>query len=223
MAIRKTTEVKYVDEERGFEYEFEPVEDSIQVETTTEGFTVQYLSQDEHPMSPDEMDDDGLFLVQYHRQFHVENKNVNQDDLAEYYQLEGEFPELNAEYDNGEFAGARALAEKYWIFPVTAYIHSGVSLHLGTGAGWDQSKSGAVLVKKADFGSGGVQFEYSEERARTMAESLIETWNQYLSGDVYGIVKEYFDKDKMPTGEVDSCWGFYGLDDAREALKDGDY
>jgi hypothetical protein len=51
-----------------------------------------------------------------------------------------------------------------------------------------------------------------------LVESIVEVWNQYLSGDIWG----YCIKDS--SGEVlDSCFGFYGFDycksEAIEAAK----
>lgn len=36
---------------------------------------------------------------------------------------------------------------------------------------------------------------------------MIDEWNQYLSGDVYGF--KLLDENQ---NEIDSCWGFYGSD-----------
>lgn len=47
---------------------------------------------------------------------------------------------------------------------------------------------------------------------------MVEEWNQCLSGDVYGIIKETYDKDKNQVDQ-ESVWGFYGYDYAIEALK----
>ena len=86
-----------------------------------------------------------------------------------------------------------------------------------------------------------------EDKAKEYAEGLMETWNQYLSGDVWGFIvekpnttysisKEDFDT-LITTGtftsdnflkvidvedeweEVDSCWGFYGQDAAINEAK----
>jgi len=48
--------------------------------------------------------------------------------------------------------------------------------------------------------------------------SLVESWNEYLGGDVYGCVKETYDKNKKQIDQ-DSCWGFYGYKYALEELK----
>ncbi len=65
-----------------------------------------------------------------------------------------------------------------------------------------------------------VSFDEIEEQAKDAAEVLIETWNQYLSGDVYGYRLFYnpadLNEDEIDDmDELDSCWGFYG-DDVKE-------
>jgi hypothetical protein len=47
------------------------------------------------------------------------------------------------------------------------------------------------------------------QQAIEILESEVKMYSQYLSGDVYGYV----------VGE-ESCWGFYGIDAAREAAKE---
>lgn len=71
---------------------------------------------------------------------------------------------------------------------------------------WEDA-NGWIFATQETADMTGVPAEKYEEALR----QDLETWNTYLSGDVYGIVVE--DADGR---EVDSCWGFYGLDYARE-------
>lgn len=109
---------------------------------------------------------------------------------------------------------AMDYVKKYHIFPLEAYIHSGVRLYLSGGCAvdraWDVSQLGMVFVSKKEW-----RMKKSAEKA---ARGLIETWNAYLSGDVYGIVREDYDKNKTRIGG-EECWGFYGYDYALKALK----
>jgi hypothetical protein len=96
------------------------------------------------------------------------------------------------------------------VFPVFAYIHSGVSLSLGRttypfSCGWDTSMKGFMLIKQQ-------KGTYHRESARKMAEGLIETWNMYLSGDVYGYNSKY-----------GGCWGFYGEDGKKCMIEEAKY
>lgn len=103
----------------------------------------------------------------------------------------------------------------YYIFPLSALIHSGVYLSLSYSfpsdpGGWDTSHVGAVFASKKEW--------ESKESAYKAAKSLVGTWNQYLSGDVYGIVVERYDNNKQQI-DHDAVWGYYGYEYALKALK----
>ncbi len=229
-----------------FELVHEPVEDSITVTKTAEGWEVRYLVQDEAAEAPE--GDDNAFLVHYHRDFHVTRDNiVTRDDIANWYRKTfddyGEWEgcekcdgtgvvntATNNTVDGGEAADCPACggkgeifkvpddipqAAKFWIFPVAAYIHSGVALSMGSGGHfpdfqWDVSHVGAVLLSKEEWPE--------EGKAQDYARGVVGEWNQFLSGDVYGIVRETYDKLKRQQDE-NSCWGFFGRKWAEEALR----
>jgi hypothetical protein len=212
--IKKIVKTRFVDEEEGFEYYHEPVEDSVTIKKTPEGYEARYLVQDSDPMPPDDCDDDNLFLVNYHRDFDVRrDKIITKDDLVNWYRKT--FDDYKEDPEDENEIGKFPLEEKYHIFPLSCLVHSGVWLSLRhsfdcDSQGWDTSHVGAVLVSIEEWPDAGKAIE--------AAESLIEQWNQYLSGDVYGIVKETYDKEKTPIDE-NSCWGFYGHKYALEELK----
>lgn len=221
MSIRKQVTTKYFDENEQ-EYVFEPIEDTVSIKPSADNvgeFILKYLTIDEQPTSPDEYaDDNTAFLVHYHRDFWIENDLCTKDILGYVYTGNED------EYNKDE---AIALLKDYYCFAVDAYIHSGVSLSLSGGfAGrlpqgherFDVSSVGAVLVKKKEFGAGGVEFEHSREDAEATAQSLIKTWNQYLSGDVYCCVAEKL-ADNLISYDYDVVCGFYGFDYAQECLK----
>lgn len=160
------------------------------------GYTVKLIA-DEDAQSPEEYGDDGIFVVTTRNRY---------------------FEVLHDKQDARACMEDKDLRQRYWIFPVQAYIHSGVALSLGTQGQfsdpWDSGHIGFVFCAKSEW-----RYRTRETRrcvsARKAAETHIEVWNQYLSGDVWGYVIE------TPEGEdVDSCWGFYGLDYARQEAKD---
>jgi hypothetical protein len=211
-----------------FELQFTPVDDTILVEETPEGWTVKYLVRDDDPMSPREWDDEELFLVNYHRDFDVRNdKVITEEDVRALYLRPRINEIINSGMARGKWLTQEELdeikegmrdipqEENYWFFPLSCYSHSGVSLSLSShfacdSGGWDTSHVGVVLVGK--------EFFPTEERAREAAEGLVNEWNEYLSGDVYGVVVETFDKERHPVNE-DSCWGYYGQEYAMEELR----
>lgn len=148
---------------------------------------------DENADSPDSWGNNDCFLVYDHRDFMVEVKGFDPNEIFEDHQK------------------GKVLFHKwgdktqYFIFPVLAYIHSGVALSLGRSTypftdPWDTSFKGFALVKK-EKGMG------TRDKARKYAEGLIETWNVYLSGSVCGFIVRNESNEHL-----DSCWGYYEQD-----------
>ncbi len=192
---------------------------SKQIEETIDykGHKIEII-QDEDAESPDVWGNEDLFLVYDHRDFNVERKGIIPREIHQYLTyppkpkkekfgfienntFNGEPSEFTLE--GGKEAYEEALEEwennkdfsdysDYFIFPVDAYIHSGVNLSLANTVNypdrrWDVSTTGYVLVKKDILkDSSKHEEDLTEEEANKYAESLIKEWNQYLSGDVYG-------------------------------------
>ncbi len=108
------------------------------------------------------------------------------------------------------------------MLPVYAYEHSGIALRAGHEAKWtypfndqwDAGQVGFIYIEPQK-----VKREYGVTRigrnTRSKVEQLlrgeIETFNQYLSGDVYEYVIEGEGID-----DGDSLWGLYGFDYAEQ-------
>lgn len=91
--------------------------------------------------------------------------------------------------------------ETHNILPLFAYIHGGVALSLGAfGCRWDSGQVGYVLVSK------------DMNDPESAAKTLVEEWQRYLDGEVYGYRSSFED-------DVDSCYGFHSIDDALEEGK----
>ena len=155
------------------------------------------LEQDDNARSPQEDGDHGLFLVAKHRQFFVAP------------------PESEKNFEIQEVLDAHK--KTHHVFPLEAYIHSGVALAL-SGEGnfpdrqWDVSQLGLVFVSKAEWPA--------PAAARKAALGYVATWNQYLSGDVYGYVVAEHETAGDPQSaiiddHVESCWGYYGEEHAK--------
>lgn len=112
---------------------------------------------------------------------------------------------------------------------INMYDHSGITVSTSSGYPyndrWDAGIVGFIYVtKKTIFDEcGGITEENWKERADKYLEGEMETYDQYLRGDVYGykLTKTAMQQDKCPhCGKVireyeeeieeDSCWGFYG-------------
>jgi hypothetical protein len=101
-----------------------------------------------------------------------------------------------------------ANAKRWFVTPLEAYIHGGVCLalvweHRGfPDRRWDVSRLGYVVVDREALGEAGKPAD--DERCFEIAKGLVEDWNTYLEGRVFGFtVKHTF------SGAQESCGGFY--------------
>ena len=112
---------------------------------------------------------------------------------------------------------------------INLYDHSGITVSTSSrypyNDRWDSCCVGFIYVtKKTIFKEcGSITEKNWKDRADKYLEGEVETYDQYLRGDVYGyaltkktiyqekcphcgeVIREYEDEE-----EVDSCWGFYG-------------
>jgi len=203
MKIKKVTTTRYVGED-GFEFTFEPIEDTLKIKETPEGFEARYLVRDSDGDADDLIcEDDDLFPVNYHRDFEIKrDKIITKDTVVDIYR-------------GNDTEHVLDIKKQYWIFPMSMLSHSGVWLSLGSGfacdgGGWDTSHVGLLLVSKREW--------KTRELALKAATAHIGEWNCVLSGDVYGCVAEFYDKSKKQLDQ-ESCWRFIGLKYALEELE----
>ena len=153
-------------------------------------------------------------MLGYHREFWVEGPKVFSKlpegikrDQQDKGRLLIEKDDLIRFFDSDVKKNEKSsIFKEYYVFGLEAYIHSGVRLALLNRGNfcdrqWDVSNIGAVLVAKKEWPR--------RAKAEKAALGLINTWNDYLSGNVYGYTIE------NSAGElIDSCYGYYGDYDA---------
>ena len=117
------------------------------------------------------------------------------------------------------------------IAPLYMYDHSGIRIKIGSfyGCGlpqgharFDSGQIGFVYVNKEtllkEYGIKRIT-KKTKDKARRVLEGEVDTYNKYVSGQVYGFVAE--DKEGE---QIESCWGFYDTDEAiKEAKGNIDY
>jgi len=155
--------------------------------------------------TPIEEQDFGFGVV---GQLHYDSDPINPSD--DYWDIEHITYLKSSPYTLGNDAVSRDemddIAEKirsgeYVGLPVYAYVHSGITIRTGAfGDPWDSGQSGFAYLTKEDIEREGIS-----DPAKYI-EGFVETFDQYLRGDVYGY--EILVDDE----EVDSCWGLFGLD-----------
>lgn len=185
----------------------EAIEETI---SPIDGFTYRlFIERDEDADSPRDWDNLGT-IWHWHRRYDLGDGNAPGDVL----ESGNTFGDI-ARYMEKEYNAAIVL-------PVYLYDHSG--LRISTSAfscPWDSGMVGIIWVSRAD-----VLKEYggkiiTKKRRQVAISRLVgevETYDQYLSGEVYGYIIDRFDaedEDAEPE-ELDSCWGFYGYKHARE-------
>jgi hypothetical protein len=106
------------------------------------------------------------------------------------------------------------------ILPLYLYDHSGITMNTtGFSCRWDSGQVGWILVSKEkvkkEYGVKKITKELIEKVTRVL-EGEVNTYDQYLTGDVYGY--RIFEIETCELGhehkeEIDSCWGYYGVDE----------
>ena len=101
------------------------------------------------------------------------------------------------------------------ILPVYLYDHSGLTVSTEPfSCPWDSGQVGFILISKEKALEVSLRQKMSkklQEWSERYLKASLEEYDQYLRGDIYGYVIK--DEDD---NELDSCWGFYGIETAIE-------
>lgn len=166
------------------------------------------IHYDEDTSSPREDDNIGMLVIfegGNHMGINETDHNYDPDDYAGWDEMEAAVLK--------DYPGAELL-------PVYRYEHSQVAYSTKSFVGraqhaeWDSGRVGFILVPREKMLE-----EYGTTRCtkairaktRTYIEGEVETYSQWANGEVYG----YIIKDEDGE-EIDSCWGFYGIDYCKE-------
>ena len=198
--INKIVKTTYTNKEN-FAFTFEPIEDTLTVIKTKEGYEARYLTRDEDTQSPREWDNFGTMCC-YHRSYNLGDTT--------------DMPKLDTAQELQKYLIEEKKAAV--MLPLFLLDHSGLWMRTGKfscdAQGWDTSFVGFIYATKDKL----KQEEVSKEKAIRILESEVKTYSQYLEGDVYCIVKENYNDKKNPI-DYDVVGGYFGYKDAQEALK----
>ena len=140
--------------------------------------------------TPDENEDTEVFLVSHDkRNFLIERDGFMRTNYKPTTRYDGRY---------------------YYVFPLFSYIHGGIALSISNGypfdCRWDGGQTGYVFVAMTEV--------KGRDNAKQLADSLVEEWNDYLSGNVWGFVITRPDEcelcNHIQQEDVESCWGFVG-------------
>jgi hypothetical protein len=140
--------------------------------------------------------DDGVRIVVLHRRYIDPSRGAC-----------GSTPDEVADWE-------RANAAEWFIIPLFMYDHSGTVYRVGRtnpfSCPWHSGRVGIIALKRSEWGNGAE----SDDTLFAYAESIAYRYTSWANGDCYG----YILQDSSGT-ELLSCWGFIGMDDAKQELK----
>ena len=199
--IKTITKTTYINDE-GFSFTFEPIEGSLGIKKTKIGFEAKYLTPDNDPIDPRE-DENYSTMVCFHKNYKL-----------------GDETDLKSEDFNGWEELEKHLIEELKavvVLPLYLYDHSGISMRTyrhGQHKDWDCGQVGFIYMTADDIREVGIK----KSKAEQYLINEVETYNQYLTGDLYCIVKETYDQNKERI-DYDVCGGYFGYEYAVKALE----
>lgn len=169
------------------------------------------IERDQDPMNPRTDYDNLGRMVCFHRRYTLGDKH-----------------DYNTDHYDGWVALRAAITEgenAVVILPLFLYDHSGITMSCSTetfsacdSACWDWGCVGFIFARRED-----VLKEYSKKRiSKKTLDNVtkvlvgeVETYDQYLTGDVWGYIIEDDDGEHL-----ESCWGFYGREYCEQEAAD---
>jgi hypothetical protein len=153
------------------------------------------IEQDSSPESPRTWDNLGT-MVCFHKRYDLGDKT---DYRSEDYDS---WDELRQGIIDNE--------GEVFMLPLYLYDHSGITMSTRPfNCNWDSGQVGFIFVSKNKVKKEGID----ETKVLDYLKGEVETYDQYLTGDVYGY--RVYEVETCSLGHehktlVDSCWGFYG-------------
>jgi hypothetical protein len=105
------------------------------------------------------------------------------------------------------------------ILPLYKYEHGGITISTSPfSCTFDSGQVGWTFCTKEEMESNFITHsgQDNEERSEVILKGEVETFNQYLQGDIFGykvFQVQTCDKGYTHEEELDSCWGYYGEDE----------
>lgn len=196
--------------------------------TTTDGRKLRLvIEQEESPDDPRSWDNIGTMLC-CHRGYQLGDCNSNKETELQLAETCRKYGKSDEEIDEMTFSEEIQFIldqDDVCGLPLWLYDHSGISISTGRVCSWDSSFVGLIFVEK-DFYLAQMCLKDEEgwkEKAKKTLESEIETYSDFLEGNVYMwtlyeptvVIRQSMDGKKLSRkideeGEmVDSMGGFY--------------
>lgn len=170
---------------------------------TKKGNFIVRTYRDESPCSPREDDNFGKMIL-FSRSLTGDKHDYNFHDY-------NSWEEMKEDIIQKENVGV--------ILPIYKYEHSGITISTSPfGCQWDSGQVGWIYCTKEDMESNFITHsgQDKEERSEVILKGEVETFDQYLQGDIFGykvFQVQTCDRGHEHMEELDSCWGYYGEDE----------
>lgn len=125
--------------------------------------------------------------------------------------------------DKHNFSSPDEIPEARITLPLYLYDHSGITMSTSPfSCPWDSGQVGVIYLTDEKIKAEGLGDRTDEELIKYLVGE-VETYDQYLRGDVYGYVVTKDNTcehcEHTEEEEIDSCWGFFGTEAAIEEGK----
>lgn len=173
------------------------------------------INYDECIESPREWDNLGK-IIAWHKRYNLSDKNIEEQYI---YSKDCKLKDLVNYCNNWEEVEEvikKELNIKF-IYPLFLYDHSYLSLKTyrhGQHSAWDCGQVGFIYITKEDYKKIETKKSSKRQYCDKIIESELEIYTQYLNGECYC----FNIKDEEET--IDSCGGFYSVNDAIEYAKE---
>jgi hypothetical protein len=175
------------------------------------------IHYDQDPMNPRKEWDNFGTMACVHRRYNLgDDQHKSSDDLLEALSgLSFYDAPCHVTYEDMVKRMQRTIESKYITLPLYLYDHSGISMSTSSlGCRWDSGMVGLIYVSLEDMRKEHnirkVTKRYRKS-AIALLESEVETYDHFLTGQVYG----YSINGKLCN---DSCWGYFGHDHKKNGL-----
>lgn len=154
------------------------------------------IKSDEYSDNPLEYTPE-IIVACKHGRYNLGNMRLN--DLLTQYDYDGDYNNLKEIMDYMSKYGT--------VFPVSMTDHSYLSVYVGKPNDyWDSGYIGIVFIQSCDMNKYGYTESYIND--------ILDTYTQYLNGEVYAYVVEKYTSDGMEY--VNSCCGYYDIEECKE-------
>jgi len=164
------------------------------IETIKSDNYVANIHVDDMSCSPREDDNFGT-LIAFHTKYDLsDNQDFTKKELIEHIQRDDIFA-----------------------LPVYFYEHSSIALSTAPfNCEWDSGQVGYIFATYEDIEKEG----WNTEQAEKFLISEIETYSNYINGEVYGYQIYKKGDCEHCSDDVHSCWGYIGYEWVQEEVKD---